>query len=58
MFIDAHCHLEMESFDKDRDEVIARSLAEGLTYMLTVRKSAILTRSLSSLIDTLSFTGP
>jgi TatD DNase family protein len=36
MFIDAHCHLEMESFDKDRDEVIARSLAEGLTYMLTV----------------------
>lgn len=36
MFVDAHCHLEMESFDKDRDEVISKSLAEGLTYMLTV----------------------
>lgn len=36
MFVDAHCHLEMESFDEDRDQVIAKSLAEGLTYMLTV----------------------
>ncbi len=36
MFVDAHCHLEMEAFDEDRDEVIAKSLAEGLTYMLTV----------------------
>jgi TatD DNase family protein len=36
MFIDAHCHLEMEAFDKDRDQVIAKCLAEGLTYILTV----------------------
>jgi len=36
MFVDAHCHLEMESFDKDRDEIIAECFAEGLTYMLTV----------------------
>jgi TatD DNase family protein len=36
MFVDAHCHLEMEAFDKDRGEVIAKSLAEDLDYMLTV----------------------
>jgi len=36
MFVDAHCHLEMESFDRDREEVIAKGLEEGLTYMLTV----------------------
>lgn len=36
MYIDSHCHLEMESFDKDRDAVIRKSMQEGLQYMLTV----------------------
>jgi TatD DNase family protein len=36
MFVDSHCHLEMESYDKDRDKVVERSLEEGLTYLLTV----------------------
>jgi TatD DNase family protein len=36
MYVDSHCHLEIEEFDKDRDEVIAQSLTEGLSYMLTV----------------------
>jgi len=36
MFIDSHCHLEMESFDKDREEVIKRCIQEGLVYILTV----------------------
>jgi TatD DNase family protein len=36
MFVDSHCHLEMESFDKDRDKVVGRSLEEGLVYLLTV----------------------
>ncbi len=40
MLVDSHCHLEMESFDKDRAEVIARSLGEGLIYMLTVGTEA------------------
>jgi TatD DNase family protein len=40
MFVDSHCHLEMESFDADRDEVIARSLTEGLAYILTVGTEA------------------
>jgi TatD DNase family protein len=36
MFVDSHCHLEMEDFEKDRQEVIERGLREGLQYMLTV----------------------
>ncbi len=36
MFVDSHCHLEMESFDQDRDKVVERSLKEGLAYLLTV----------------------
>jgi TatD DNase family protein len=40
MFVDSHCHLEMESFDKDRDEVIKRSVKEGLSYILTVGTEA------------------
>jgi len=36
MFVDSHCHLEMEDFEKDRHEVIEKSLREGLQYMLTV----------------------
>ncbi len=36
MFVDSHCHLEMEDFDKDRDRVIAGSIEEGLRFILTV----------------------
>ena len=36
MFVDSHCHLEMEDFEKDRKEVVERGLREGLQYMLTV----------------------
>lgn len=36
MFVDSHCHLEMESFSKDRDQVIEKSVDEGLKYILTV----------------------
>ena len=36
MFVDSHCHLEMESYDADRDKVINRGVKAGLRYMLTV----------------------
>lgn len=36
MFVDSHCHLEMESFSKDRDQIIEKSIDEGLKYILTV----------------------
>jgi len=51
MFVDAHCHLEMESFDEDRDEVIARGLAEGLRYMLTVGTEARYFEKVLDLVD-------
>jgi TatD DNase family protein len=36
MFVDSHCHLEMEEFDKGRDRVIDLALAQGVSHMLTV----------------------
>ena len=36
MYVDSHCHLEIEEFDDDRARVIEKSLAEGLVYLLTV----------------------
>ncbi len=36
MFIDSHCHLEMEDFDRDRDRVIARALEQGIDHIITV----------------------
>ncbi|MCX5805444.1 MAG: TatD family hydrolase [Proteobacteria bacterium] len=36
MFIDSHCHLEMDAFEQDRDKVIEKSTEEGLDYILTV----------------------
>ena len=36
MYVDSHCHLEIEDFEEDRGQVIEQSLAEGLVYMLTV----------------------
>ena len=36
MFVDSHCHLEMEDYNGDRDNVIKRSIKAGLRYMLTV----------------------
>ena len=36
MAIDSHAHLEMTEFDRDREEVIARATAAGLTAIITV----------------------
>jgi TatD DNase family protein len=36
MYVDSHCHLEIEEFEADRDQVIQESLAGGLVYILTV----------------------
>ena len=39
MFIDTHAHLEMEQFDADRHEVIARAAATGVSTILDVGSS-------------------
>jgi TatD DNase family protein len=36
MYVDAHCHLEMDTYDDDRNTVIEKSIQEGLQYILTV----------------------
>ncbi len=36
MMIDSHAHLEMEEFDDDRDAVLGRAAAAGLTAIVTV----------------------
>ncbi len=36
MLIDSHAHLEMKDFDADRDRVIARALAAGVSHIITV----------------------
>jgi TatD DNase family protein len=36
MLIDTHAHLEMETFDRDREEVLKRAAEAGLTAIVTV----------------------
>jgi len=35
-FIDTHCHMEMKEFDRDRDEVLARSREAGIESLITI----------------------
>ena len=36
MYVDSHCHLEMDAYDDDRKAVIEKSIQEGLQHILTV----------------------
>lgn len=36
MFVDTHCHLDWNAFDADRDAVIKRAIAGGVTRLLTI----------------------
>ncbi len=36
MLIDTHCHLDWNSFDPDRDEVIRRAVEAGVTRLVTI----------------------
>jgi len=42
--VDTHCHLDEASFDIDRDEVVARSVSEGVTAMITIGTTAASSR--------------
>ncbi|NLW36753.1 TatD family hydrolase [Syntrophorhabdus aromaticivorans] len=52
MFVDSHCHLEMEAFERDRKEVIERSLQEGLRYILTVGTEEVYFEKVIEIVDT------
>ena len=34
MLIDTHCHLNFDAYDADRDELLARAVANGVTYFI------------------------
>jgi TatD DNase family protein len=36
MLIDSHAHLEMNAFDRDRDQVLKRALGSGIEAIVTV----------------------
>lgn len=36
MLTDTHCHLHLRQFDLDRDEVVARAQANGVTKIIEV----------------------
>jgi TatD DNase family protein len=36
MFVDSHCHLELEEYDDDRDRIIGLARDTGVSYMVTV----------------------
>jgi TatD DNase family protein len=36
MLIDSHCHLDSDQFDPDREQVIERALASGITKMVAI----------------------
>jgi TatD DNase family protein len=40
MFVDSHCHLELENYDEDRQAVMERAFAAGISCMLTVGTAA------------------
>ncbi len=36
MLIDTHCHLDLPQFDEDREEVLARAAAAGISTLVTI----------------------
>lgn len=52
MFIDSHCHLELEEYDKDRESIIELAHQSGISYMLTVATEERYFRKVIELTET------
>jgi TatD DNase family protein len=52
VFVDSHCHLEMEEYDADRKRVLERSAKEGVQYILTVATEERYFQRAQELVDT------
>lgn len=55
MFVDSHCHLEMESYKADRDAVIQKCIDEGMQYVLTVGTEESYFPAVVELVDKYTF---
>lgn len=55
MFVDSHCHLEMESYQSDRAGVIQKCVDEGMEYILTVGTEESYFDSVIDLVDRYPF---
>src|SRR5690606_38431912 len=51
MLIDTHCHLDFPDFDTERDELVARAHAEGVTQMVTISTRVRKLDSLLAIVD-------
>ncbi len=51
MLIDTHCHLDLPQFDEDREEVLARAAAAGVTTLVTIGIDLPHSRSAIALAD-------
>jgi TatD DNase family protein len=51
MFVDSHCHLELEDYDEDREQTIRRASDAGVSYVLTVATEAKYFPRLVEIID-------
>src|SRR5450631_3294225 len=51
MLIDSHCHLDFESYDPDRDEVIARAIAQHVTRIINPATDAATGQAALKLAD-------
>jgi TatD DNase family protein len=50
-FIDSHCHLTMEAFDTDREQVLDRARQAGVTSLMVISSSLGDTRSLLDFVQ-------
>ncbi|MFC1666853.1 TatD family hydrolase [Candidatus Omnitrophota bacterium] len=39
MLVDTHCHLDFKAFESDRDDVVMRSISEGIGFIVNVGSS-------------------
>ena len=53
--IDTHCHLDLDDFDPDRSEVIARAREAGVSHMVTIGISPASSRRAVELAEAHSF---